>query len=83
MPRKTPSTETSPSLEKHLEELKQVVAKMEQKNLPLEESLALFERGIQLVRAIQEILNQAEQKIMILLQQKNADAELTPFEEEQ
>ncbi len=69
------------SLENNLAELKKIVAKMEEKNLPLEESLMLFESGIQHVRTIQAILTNAEQKIMILLKQKNEDPELKAFEE--
>lgn len=69
------------SLEHHLEELKTIVEKMEQKNLPLEESLAHFERGIQLVRESQKMLTEAEQKISILLKKEGQES-LETFEDE-
>jgi exodeoxyribonuclease VII small subunit len=64
--------------EKSLEELEQLVGKMEQGDLTLEQSLKEFERGVELTRYCQRALQEAEQKIEILLQ-KSSDAELTPF----
>jgi len=47
--------------------------------LSLEEALKRFERGVGLARECQRALQQAEQKVEILLQ-KNATAEPDPFE---
>jgi exodeoxyribonuclease VII small subunit len=69
------------SLEHNLDELKKIVEIMEQKNLSLEDSLAQFEHGIQLVRESQKILADAEQKIAILLK-KDGEETLAPFEDE-
>ena len=66
-----------PNLENNLTELKRIITQMEQKNISLDESLAQFERGIQLIRSSQALLSDAEQKIAILLN-KNT---LEPFEE--
>ncbi len=71
----------APSLEQHLKELEKIVEKMEGKNLSLEESLAHFERGIQLVRECQNTLNAAEQKIEILLKENEKEI-LAPFDNE-
>jgi exodeoxyribonuclease VII small subunit len=67
--------------EEALSELEQLVERMEQGNLPLEESLKLFEHGVQLTRACQKALKEAEQKVQILLE---SDGELTlqPFTDE-
>ena len=46
--------------------------------LPLEEALNEFERGVQLARQGQAKLQQAEQRVQILLSD-NEDASLTPF----
>jgi exodeoxyribonuclease VII small subunit len=73
MTRKTPD-----GLEKHLQDLKEIVCQMEQKNLPLEDALAQFARGVELVRTCQNILNTAEQKISILLK-KQENEELSSF----
>lgn len=56
--------------EESLAELEQLVERMEQGNLPLEESLKLFERGVQLARGCQKALKEAEQKVQILLEEK-------------
>jgi exodeoxyribonuclease VII small subunit len=49
----------TPAFEKSLKELEALVAKMEQGNLSLEESLQHFERGIQLTRTCQQALKEA------------------------
>jgi exodeoxyribonuclease VII small subunit len=65
--------------EKTLKELESLVEKMEQGEISLEESLRYFERGIQLTRACQLALKDAEQKVNILLE-KSGNAELQSFE---
>ena len=51
-----------------LGELQTVVDQLEKGETPLEESLAIFERGIALARKGQEILDAAERKVDVLLQ---------------
>ena len=67
-----------PHFEDSLTELEQLVDRMEQGNLGLEESLQLFERGVQLTRICQKSLQEAEQKVSILLE-KNGETQLKPF----
>ena len=57
--------------EKALQELEQIVSKLEKGNLSLEESLKLFEEGIKLSRFCNSKLEEAERKIEIL--QKDAE----------
>jgi exodeoxyribonuclease VII small subunit len=71
----------TPAFEKSLKELEALVAKMEQGNLSLEESLQHFERGIQLTRTCQQALKEAEQKVEILLK-KSGQQDITPFTSE-
>ena len=71
----------APAFEKSLEELENLVEKMEQGDLSLEESLHHFERGIQLTRACQQALKDAEQKVETLLR-KNGREEIVPFDSE-
>jgi len=66
------------AFEKSLKELEALVAKMEQGNLSLEESLRDFERGVQLTRACQQALKEAEQKVEILLKKTGQD-DIAPF----
>ncbi|MFO6427474.1 exodeoxyribonuclease VII small subunit [Escherichia coli] len=61
-----------------LSELEQIVTRLESGDLPLEEALNEFERGVQLARQGQAKLQQAEQRVQILLSD-NEDASLTPF----
>jgi exodeoxyribonuclease VII small subunit len=70
-----------PSFEKSLGELESLVEKMEQGDLTLEESLQHFERGVQLTRACQQALKEAEQKIEILLQENDQETSV-PFDSE-
>lgn len=62
------------SFEQSLEQLEQLVAKMESGELALEESLQAFEQGIKLTRQCQEALTQAEQRVHLLLEQNNASS---------
>jgi exodeoxyribonuclease VII small subunit len=66
-------------LEETLADLEQLVARLEEGELPLDMALKEFERGIVLTRQCQTVLKDAEQKIGILL----ADAEEpVPFQPE-
>jgi exodeoxyribonuclease VII small subunit len=69
------------SFEQSMQELETLVAQMEQGDLPLEDALKSFERGIQLAGHSQQQLKQAEQKVQILTGQ-NGQQSLQPFEPE-
>lgn len=66
------------SFETSLEDLEQIVAKLESGDLPLEASLELFEQGIKLSRECRARLASAERRIEILM--KDADGNLTAKE---
>lgn len=65
--------------EKGLEDLETIVKKLESADLPLEESLALFEQGVELSEACRTRLEEAETRIEILLK-KGRKLEAEPFE---
>ncbi len=67
-----------PDFERTLQELEALVERMEQGDITLDESLAHFERGVKLVRASQKALEEAEQKVRILVE-KDGQATLEPF----
>jgi exodeoxyribonuclease VII small subunit len=69
MPAAKPSTPKSEPIdfEKAIVELESIVTRLELGDLPLEDSLRHFERGVELTRACQMALQQAEQKVEILL----------------
>ena len=70
---------TTSVFEDSMNELEKLVEQMEQGDITLEESLKAFERGIKLTRACQQSLQEAEQKVQILLE-KNGQQSLEPFE---
>ncbi len=51
-----------------LSEFKQVVEKLEQGNLPLEQSIALFEQGVLLQRRCERMLTEAELRFQRLVE---------------
>ena len=71
--------------EKSLTELEQIVERLELGELSLDESLKQFERGVSLTRSCQSSLQQAEQKVEILLRSHRlADqVEVAPFASEE
>jgi len=75
MPKKA---EAQASFESALQQLEQIVSRLESGELPLEQALNEFERGVQLARTGQQTLQQAEQRVQILLSDEK-DAALTPF----
>ena len=77
MPRKKSST----IFEDSLAELEQLVEQLEQGEISLEDSLKSFERGVKLTRTCQKSLQEAEQKVKILLE-KNDPQTLEPFTDE-
>jgi exodeoxyribonuclease VII small subunit len=58
---------TEKSFESSLKELEEIVSRLEAGDLPLEQSLDLFEQGIRLSRDCQKRLDEAERKVEILL----------------
>lgn len=67
------------SFEESLSELDTIVNSLEQGELSLEESMALFERGLNLSQVSQTKLQAAEQKVKILLE-KNGQQALNDFD---
>jgi exodeoxyribonuclease VII small subunit len=64
-----------------MRDLEEIVERLEHGDLPLEESLAAFERGVILTRSCQTALMEAEQKVEILLK-KAGGAQVEDFEPE-
>ncbi len=75
------AVEPTLDFETTLTQLEAIVTRLENGDLPLEKALKEFENGVQLAKLGQERLQQAEQRIQILLQ-KNATAELTDYRSE-
>ena len=67
------------SFEAGLEELEKIVGQLEAGEMPLEKSLALFERGVALSEACRKRLEEAETRVEILLK-KGRELEPQPFD---
>lgn len=80
-PADDPSADKPVSFESAMADLQQIVTDLEDNTLGLEASLAQFEKGIGLLRQCHSILEQAEQKIEVLIN-FNADGGVTtaPFD---
>jgi exodeoxyribonuclease VII small subunit len=79
---KKKSKPSSGNFEASLEELESLVAAMESGDLTLEESLEHFERGIKQVRNCQKALDEAEQKVKVLMKDSGED-QLVDFDANQ
>ena len=73
-------TSKPPEFEQALEELERLVERLERGDLPLEEALRIFERGVALTRHCQASLKTAQQKVEILLR-RSGQIEAEPFAE--
>ena len=71
--------EETPRFDAILADLEQVVSTLEQGDLPLEEALAAFERGVKLTRDGERILGEAEKRVDLLLRTKEGEPVLEPF----
>lgn len=63
---KPPKSTAEPSFEKALAELEGIVAKMEDGELSLEQSLAAHKRGLELAKQCRERLDAAQQQVRVL-----------------
>ena len=74
---------TSNEFEKAFAELEQIVKRLEAEELPLDESLELFEKGIRLSRLCNQKLEQVEKKIELILADSKGQPLTQPFEGEE
>jgi len=74
---------TSNEFEKAFAELEQIVKRLENEELPLDESLELFEKGIRLSRFCNQKLEEVEKKIELILADSKGQPTTRPFEGEE
>ena len=70
------------SFEQSLQRLDEIVRHLEKGDLPLSDSLALFEEGTGLLTSCSKMLESAEQKVVKLRKGADRQPEELPFEEE-
>jgi exodeoxyribonuclease VII small subunit len=78
-----PTPENARRFEDALAELETIVQRLEKGELPLEESLAAFERGIGLVRSLSQRLAEVEQRVEVLLKSEAGKLLLGPATREE
>ena len=67
--------------EKAFQQLEKIVQRLESEELPLDESLQLFEEGIRLSRFCNQKLEEVEKKIELILADAKGQPRVEPFEE--
>lgn len=77
----TPEVEVP--FEQHMERLEAIVRTLEKGDVPLEESLALFEEGVRIARICSQRLDAVEGKIEVLLGIENEAPVTAPFQSEE
>ncbi len=70
------------SFEAALEELQNIVASMEAGNVGLDQSLGLYERGVELVRLCNARLDEAQQRVEAVRTATDGSVTTAPFGEE-
>lgn len=65
--------------EKQISELENVVRMLESGDISLDESLELFEKGVKLTKNCQKMLDDAEKKVSVLLNDGNGNMEKKDF----
>jgi len=69
------------AFEEALKELEEIVNRLEQGDLPLEEALQLFEQGVKLSRLCHTRLDEAQKRVEILLKDEAGKMTARPFEQ--
>ena len=68
------------SFEDAMRELEKVVGDLERGDVPLEQSIALYERGAQLKQRCQTKLKEAEEKVALITQDGDGNLGLKPVD---
>lgn len=70
------------SFEQSMARIDEIVRHLEKGDMPLNDSLALFEEGTALIRSCEKQLDEAEQKVVKLRKGPDREPEELPFEDE-
>ena len=70
------------SFEKSLEQLRDIIVKLESGNLTLEESIKLFQEGTKLIEYSHKKLSEIQKKVEILIEEKDGKLKAEKFEKE-
>ncbi|MBQ7124990.1 MAG: exodeoxyribonuclease VII small subunit [Clostridia bacterium] len=70
-----------PTFEESLARLEEIVRLLENGEIPLDDSLKLFEEGVKLVKLCGSKLDEAERKVTVLIKNGDGEYEEEPFGE--
>ncbi|MCF7806002.1 MAG: exodeoxyribonuclease VII small subunit [Candidatus Marinimicrobia bacterium] len=70
------------SLESALERLEEIVARMDSEDVELEESIELFQEGMQLTKFCRAQISEAEQKVQQVVEDADGNLTLEEFDDE-
>ncbi|MHC4788488.1 MAG: exodeoxyribonuclease VII small subunit [Planctomycetota bacterium] len=70
----------SATFEENLQRLEEIVQRLEEGNLPLDESLRLYEEGVEAFRRCQKLLSEADLKVSKLVETLEGELREEPFE---
>jgi exodeoxyribonuclease VII small subunit len=73
--------ENQPTFKEAIEELEKITDSLESGELELEKSLALFERGVELIKYCQDKLDGAQAKVELLVDSLSGEIEAAALEE--
>jgi len=66
--------------EEELKDLEEIVGKIDSGELTLEDSIGAFERGVALVRSLNQKLDEIEKKVEVLSRNSQGDLKTAPYE---
>ncbi len=69
--------------EEAMQRLEEIVQSLDSGDLPLEESLKIFEEGMKLVGFCNSKLDEAEKKVSLLIKESDGQLKEKPFEEDE
>ena len=76
----SPGDEKPRTFEEHLEDLEGIVGELEKGDLPLEESIERYRKGLASLRACHEILEKAQRQVEVLTRDVRGALSTRPFE---
>lgn len=79
----TPKNAAKPSFEDSLRRLEEIVSRLEQGEIPLDESIKMYEEGLALSKACIDRLTQAELKVKRLVKDMDGSFQFSDEESEQ
>lgn len=76
------ATKNEATFEEHLAELESIVRKLESGDVPLEDAIAEFQKGMKLSEGLKKTLNKAEQTLVKIVGKDEEESDFAPEQKE-